>query len=54
MRPAFRSPMMFTTALVVSITINAKLELVFFVAATVFVPLLFLMVRRVRPLYMRM
>ena len=54
MRPAFRSPVMLITALVVSITINAKLALVFFVAAPVLGTLLFLIVSRVRPLYTRM
>lgn len=38
MRPAFRSPVMMLIALTVSFTINAKLALVFFVAARCWAP----------------
>ena len=51
MRPAFRSPVMMLTALVVSFSINAELALVFLVAAPLLGVLLFSIIRRVRPLY---
>ena len=51
MRPAFRSPVMMLIALTVSFTINAKLALVFFVAAPLLGAILFYIVTHVRPLY---
>ncbi len=51
MRPAFRSPVMLLTAMVVSFTINARLALVFFVAAPLLGTILFLIISHVRPLY---
>ena len=54
MRPGFRSPVMMITALVVAITINAKLALVFFIAAPLLGIMLFVIIGRVRPLYGRM
>ena len=51
MRPAFRSPVMMLIALTVSFTINAKLALVFFVAAPLLGAILFYIVSHVRPLY---
>ena len=54
LRPAFRSPVMLITALVVSFSLNARLALVFLVAAPVLAVLLFLIICRVRPLYTRM
>ena len=54
MRPGFRSPAMMITALVVAITINAKLALVFFIAAPLLGIMLFVIIGRVRPLYGRM
>ncbi len=51
MRPAFRSPVMMITALVASFFINAKLALVFLVAAPLLGFLLFQIISRVRPLY---
>ncbi len=54
MRPAFRAPAMMLTAIGVSMFINWKLALVFYVAAPLLGFLLFCIIRRVRPLYSRM
>lgn len=54
LRPACRSPIMMLLALILSFSINGKLAIVFFVAAPVLGILLFLIIRKVRPLYSRM
>lgn len=54
LRPAFRAPVMMLTAMIVSFVINAKLALVFFVAAPALGVLLYLIISHVRPLYGRM
>ncbi len=54
LRPAVRSPIMMITALTISFLINARLALVFLVAAPALGFLLFQIIRRVRPLYSRM
>ena len=54
LRPAVRSPIMMITALTMSFLINARLALVFLVAAPTLGFLLFQIIRRVRPLYSRM
>ena len=51
MRPGFRSPVMMLTAMTASFFINARLALVFLVAAPVLGILLFLIISHVRPLY---
>ena len=51
LRPGFRSPVMMTTAIIASFLINARLALVFLVAAPVLGTLLFLIISHVRPLY---
>lgn len=53
-RPLCRSPIMLVLALGASFYINAKLAAVFFVAAPLLGVLLFLIIRRVRPVYGRM
>ena len=54
LRPAVRSPVMMITALVISFTINAKLAIVFVVAAPLLGFLLWQIVSRVRPMYGKM
>lgn len=54
MRPGFRSPVMMLTAVIVSFAMNAKLALVFLVAAPVLGICLFFIVKNVRPLYAKM
>lgn len=54
LRPAFRAPVMMLTAMIVSFVINAKLALVFFVAAPALGILLYQIIRHVRPLYSKM
>lgn len=54
MRPGFRSPVMLLIAVGASFAINAKLAVVFFVAAPTLGIMLFLIIRSVRPLYTRM
>ena len=54
LRPAVRSPVMMITALVLSFTINAKLAIVFVVAAPLLGFLLWQIVSRVRPMYGKM
>lgn len=54
MRPAFRAPVMMITALAVSFTINAKLAVVFLIAAPLLGFLLFEIISHVRPMYARM
>ncbi len=51
LRPALRAPMMMLTAMTASFLINARLALVFLVAAPILAVLLFLIICRVRPLY---
>lgn len=51
MRPAMRSPVMMITAVVASFFINARLAVVFLIAAPILGTILFLIVRKVRPLY---
>lgn len=53
-RPAFRAPVMMITSIVMSFFINAQLALVFLVAALLLGMLLFLIIRKVRPLYSKM
>ena len=54
LRPGVRSPIMMITALCMSFLINARLALVFLVAAPALGFLLFQIIRHVRPLYSRM
>ncbi|MDK2965867.1 ABC transporter ATP-binding protein [Lacrimispora sp.] len=54
MRPGFRSPVMMMTALVVSFRLNARLAMVFFIAAPLLAVILILIIKNVRPLYGRM
>lgn len=54
LRPAVRAPVMMVTALVISFTINARLAVVFVVAAPLLGFLLWQIVSRVRPMYGRM
>jgi ATP-binding cassette subfamily B protein len=54
MRPGFRSPVMLITALVVSFKLNARLAIVFLIAAPVLGILLFFVIKSVRPLYSKM
>lgn len=54
MRPGFRSPVMMLTAVIVSFAMNAKLALVFLVAAPILGICLFFIVKNVRPLYAKM
>lgn len=54
LRPACRAPVMMLTSIIVSFTLNARLALVFLVAAPVLGVLLFLIISRVRPLYSHM
>ena len=54
MRPGIRAPIMMTTSIVLSFAINARLALVFLVAAPVLGVLLFQIISRVRPLYSKM
>ncbi|MDW2796317.1 ABC transporter ATP-binding protein [Clostridium boliviensis] len=54
MRPGFRSPVMMLTALVVSFRLNARLAMVFFIAAPLLAVILILIIKNVRPLYGRM
>lgn len=54
MRPAFRSPVMMITAIVVSFKLNAKLAIVFLIAAPVLAIILFFIIKNVQPLYSRM
>lgn len=51
MRPGFRSPVMMLTAMTASFWINARLAAVFLIASPILGILLFLIIRRVRPLY---
>lgn len=53
-RPACRAPIMMTTAIVASFLINAKMAVVFLVAAPILAVLLFLIVRKVRPMYAKL
>lgn len=54
LRPACRAPIMMLTSLVVSFFMNAKLALVFFIAAPVLGILLFQIISHVRPMYVKM
>lgn len=51
MRPGFRSPVMMITAMTASFLINARLALVFLVAAPVLAVILFIIISHVRPMY---
>lgn len=53
-RPIVRAPVMMVTALCLSFAINAKLALVFLVAAPLLGVILFTIISHVRPLYSRM
>lgn len=54
LRPAFRAPVMMTTALIVSFFINARLAMVFLIATPLLGIMLYQIIRHVRPLYTRM
>ena len=54
MRPGFRSPVMMLTAVIVSFRMNARLALVFLVAAPILAVILFAIIKNVRPLYGKM
>jgi len=54
LRPGFRSPVMMITALVVSFILNARLAIVFLIAAPVLAIILFFIIKTVRPLYSKM
>lgn len=53
-RPLIRAPLMMVTGMISSFLLNAKLALVFFVAAPTLGICLWLVIRKVRPLYTRM
>lgn len=53
-RPLIRAPLMMVTGMILSFLLNAKLALVFFVAAPILGICLWLVIRKVRPLYTRM
>ena len=53
-RPLIRAPLMMVTGMILSFLLNAKLALVFFVAAPTLGISLWLVIRKVRPLYTRM
>lgn len=53
-RPLIRAPLMMVTGMILSYLLNAKLALVFFVAAPTLGICLWLVIRKVRPLYTRM
>ena len=53
-RPLIRAPLMMVTGMILSFLLNAKLALVFFVAAPTLGIYLWLVIRKVRPLYTRM
>lgn len=53
-RPLIRAPLMMVTRMILSFLLNAKLALVFFVAAPTLGICLWLVIRKVRPLYTRM
>ena len=53
-RPLIRAPLMMVTGMILSFVLNAKLALVFFVAAPTLGICLWLVIRKVRPLYTRM
>ncbi len=54
MRPGFRSPVMMLTAMIVSFRLNARLAVVFFIAAPTLAVILFFIIKHVRPLYAKM
>ena len=54
LRPACRAPVMMLAAITASFLINAKMAVVFLVAAPLLAVLLFLIVRKVRPMYGRL
>lgn len=54
LRPACRAPVMMITAIAASFLINAKMALVFLVATPLLAVLLFLIIRKVRPMYSRL
>ena len=53
-RPLIRAPLMMVIGMILSFLLNAKLALVFFVAAPTLGICLWLVIRKVRPLYTRM
>lgn len=53
-RPLIRAPLMMVTGMILSFLLNAKLAIVFFVAAPTLGICLWLVIRKVRPLYTRM
>lgn len=53
-RPLIRAPLMMVTGMILSFLLNAKLAFVFFVAAPTLGICLWLVIRKVRPLYTRM
>ena len=53
-RPLIRAPLMMVTGMILSFLLNAKLALVFFVAAPTLGICLWIVIRKVRPLYTRM
>lgn len=53
-RPLTRAPLMMVTGMILSFLLNAKLALVFFVAVPTLGICLWLVIRKVRPLYTRM
>lgn len=53
-RPLIRAPLMMVSGMILSFLLNAKLALVFFVAAPTLGICLWLVIRKVRPLYTRM
>lgn len=54
LRPAFRAPVMMITSIIMAFFINADLAVVFLIAAPLLGVLLFLIVRKVRPMYGKM
>lgn len=54
LRPACRAPVMMVTAIIASFLINSKMAVVFLVATPLLAVLLFLIIRKVRPMYAKM
>ncbi len=54
LRPGVRAPVMMLTSIIISFTINAKLAVVFLVAAPLLGVMLFMIIKNVRPLFSKM
>ena len=54
LRPACRAPVMMLTAIIASFLINAKMAVVFLIATPLLAVLLYLIIRKVRPMYSKL